>query len=453
MNWQNILGFDLDQPISDYGFSTRLENENSWTVNFARDAIIEYKKFMYLAAISDSMVSPSEIVDVVWHQHLIFTQSYDEFCKLLGKKIAHIPSTHHKSDHQKFEKAKEYTQAIYKETFGEQPAVYWEYPDIYAPLKMKQSRYWNSDAILLTGVFSFFPLLMIAYYFLRPVYVNIDNPGFVVGYLILVFFVMKRLKKYNSAQFKILRAGWDPKGFMLNLSPLELVYMKNGSIMNVIHGIVNHLVKENRISITKGHVLTVTDRSNITNPQELCIIETIQENGTIVYSTLLKKLVGKPLFNKTVRALEGYKNHVRRSFFFIRLLAINVGTLMILLQLGIVRIITGAMRDKPVIFITLIVICTAIAIGASLLYLVKTMESDEIIQSHKENRPVQTNWEWEYFVLGPAVFAPVFIPLVDYHNNSSSGSGGDSSSGSGCGSGCGSSCGGGGCGGCGGGGD
>ena len=51
------------------------------------EAIEEYKKFMYLAATSNQMVSPSEIVDIVWHQHLIFTQSYKEFCDILGKKI------------------------------------------------------------------------------------------------------------------------------------------------------------------------------------------------------------------------------------------------------------------------------------------------------------------------------------------------------------------------------
>jgi hypothetical protein len=41
----NILDFDLDHPVSEYGFSTRLEHENSWTINFAKGAIIEYKKF------------------------------------------------------------------------------------------------------------------------------------------------------------------------------------------------------------------------------------------------------------------------------------------------------------------------------------------------------------------------------------------------------------------------
>ena len=77
--WNKILAFDFDSPPTEYGFSIRLANENYWTKAFTELAILEYRKFMYLAATSDFMVSPSEIVDTVWHQHLIFTQSYQEF--------------------------------------------------------------------------------------------------------------------------------------------------------------------------------------------------------------------------------------------------------------------------------------------------------------------------------------------------------------------------------------
>ena len=115
MLWNNIEEFDLDAPLSEYGFSTRLINENYWTTDFAHTAIIEYKKFMYLAAVSAEMVSPSPIVDIVWHQHLVFTHSYDKFCEILGKKIAHVPSTHNKADFKNFFQAKQRTQKLYLE--------------------------------------------------------------------------------------------------------------------------------------------------------------------------------------------------------------------------------------------------------------------------------------------------------------------------------------------------
>lgn len=83
--WEKIAALDLDDPISEYGFSTRLAAENFWTQDFTRKAILEYKKFMYLAGTSSFMVSPSEIVDTVWHQHLIFTKSYADFCQVIPK--------------------------------------------------------------------------------------------------------------------------------------------------------------------------------------------------------------------------------------------------------------------------------------------------------------------------------------------------------------------------------
>jgi hypothetical protein len=63
--WNQIQAFDFDQPQADYSFSIRLADENFWTEEFTQQATLEYKKFMYLAVISDQMVSPSEIIDKV----------------------------------------------------------------------------------------------------------------------------------------------------------------------------------------------------------------------------------------------------------------------------------------------------------------------------------------------------------------------------------------------------
>ena len=60
--WNKILAFDFDSPPGEYSFSIRMANENYWTTNFTKQAILEYKKFMYLAATSEFMVSPSEII-------------------------------------------------------------------------------------------------------------------------------------------------------------------------------------------------------------------------------------------------------------------------------------------------------------------------------------------------------------------------------------------------------
>src|SRR5688572_27720066 len=115
--WTRILEFDFDSPPGEYGFSTRLAKENYWTKSFTSQAILEYKKFLYLAAVSDFMVSPSGVVDIVWHQQLIYTQSYQDFCALIGKQVQHLPSTGNKEDAEKFRQAKERTKKLYLNNF------------------------------------------------------------------------------------------------------------------------------------------------------------------------------------------------------------------------------------------------------------------------------------------------------------------------------------------------
>jgi len=183
--WWKIEQFNLDHPIAEYGFSTRLAYENGWTKNFTQKAIAEYKKFMYLAATSDYMVSPSEIVDVVWHQHLLFTQSYNEFCTLLGKNIQHIPSTHDRDETEKFKRAKERTKQLYNETFGEQPVDIWEYDGMLDALQLQKQRYTIKTCIT-AGIILFLLLSYPCYTLLKPVYVHLNNPGFLIGYILVL---------------------------------------------------------------------------------------------------------------------------------------------------------------------------------------------------------------------------------------------------------------------------
>ena len=47
---------------------------------FTFRAIEEYKKFVYLGVISDFIVTPSKYIDLIWHEHLLFSKAYREFC-------------------------------------------------------------------------------------------------------------------------------------------------------------------------------------------------------------------------------------------------------------------------------------------------------------------------------------------------------------------------------------
>jgi uncharacterized protein (TIGR04222 family) len=447
--WNNILDFDLDHPLSEYGFSTRLEYENSWTVNFAKDAIIEYKKFMYLAATSEFMVSPSEIVDIVWHQHLIFTQSYEAFCTILGKRIAHIPSTHNKSESVKFKLAKDRTQRLYAESFGPQPAEFWEFPNIYEPLVLKKSALtiWK---LLSIGVLLFIPTVFAVYIFLRPIYLNIDNPYFIIGYMTIIACSFIGLEFYNRHRLKTVVNGLDKSAFLFNLSALELVYLRNSETADVVHGVVNNMIVKQKISIAPGQKLAIKDLSGVNSAIEFCVMETIGEEVSMDYPQLLKRLILKPVFHKTARAMEAFKKYFSRSQYFIRLFALNFVVLAAVLALGTVRIATGISRDKPVAFI-IIVVLTYLYFAIKYLYRLKVSIGSAVIPKFYQEKilpakSVEHDWEWNYFLLGSAVFVTAFVPLPGSAKRDWDGSSGSESS---CSSGCASSCGGG-CGGCGG---
>lgn len=195
--WEQIAAFDFDQPVAEYGFATRLGHENHWTISFTADAILEYKKFMYLAATAGGMVSPSPIVDIVWHQHLIFTQSYDDFCQILGKKIAHVPSTHDPKQAAVFKQAEQRTAERYENTFGPQPPSFWKYKSMTDSFAMEPAKLGISKIIFI-GVALFLLLLYPASLILRPAFVLIDAALFFIGYGIIMGLTFHFLKAYND---------------------------------------------------------------------------------------------------------------------------------------------------------------------------------------------------------------------------------------------------------------
>jgi hypothetical protein len=128
--WQRIQGFEIDNPNDELPFTSRLACEYGWSHEKARDAIGEYKKFIYLICVSASPLTPSEVVDQVWHCHVLDTRSYwTGLCEgVLGRPIHHDPTegggarTYHVLD-QYAE-----TRSVYESEFGRTPpAEFWPF--------------------------------------------------------------------------------------------------------------------------------------------------------------------------------------------------------------------------------------------------------------------------------------------------------------------------------------
>lgn len=445
--WNKILAFDFDNPPSEYGFSTRLANENFWTKEFTDQAIFEYKKFMYLAATSDFMVSPSEIIDNVWHQHLIFTQSYQDFCNIIGKQIQHIPSTHNREEFEKFKQAKERTIKFYERDFGKQPKNIWTYNDIFESLNLEKAKF-KLRTFIIIGILAFICLSVPSFFLLKPIYIQIDNPYFIFGFIVLTIATILTLEFYNKSKLKNIVAGFDETSFIFSLQPFELVYLKTQKLGNVINGTVNELVENGTIKVNDDNTIELAKSNSTISNSQLQVTSALTELGTTFYPTLLRKLATKPIFWNIPISMDAFRKYFNKSKKFGFLFYSNFAVLTLLLLLSFTRIVTGILRDKPVSQIAIATIILIIVTVLFLQRLTKQISTTTVPDLYKKEilptRQIENNWQWTYFLLGTAVLTTSFVPLVNYvDKNNSNGNCGTS-----CGSSCGSSCSS--CGGCGG---
>jgi len=141
--WARLEAFTADDPQAEFQFTDRLARENGWTKAFAKGAFAEYKKFVYLAATGPHEVTPSNVVDQVWHLHLTFTRSYwEELCgRVLERPLHHGPTKGGRSERRRFREQYEATLALYRREFDcEPPPAYW--PDADARFDGVTDQHW-----------------------------------------------------------------------------------------------------------------------------------------------------------------------------------------------------------------------------------------------------------------------------------------------------------------------
>lgn len=157
--------------------------------------------------------------------------------------------------------------------------------------------------------------------------------------------------------------------------------------------------------------------------------------------------------------------HIQEKFkaskVFSNMLLVNLFIFLTVLLFGCSRMLVGISRDKPILFLVLILLAF---IGFIVLFQSKRLiyftrkaipeQFKEQIIVPAQDQGEYKNTEWQYFLLGSAALALTFTPVMSYadrnKNSSSNNSCGTSGGGGDSGGGDGGSCGGG-CGGCGGG--
>jgi hypothetical protein len=73
--WRRVEQHDFE-PDTPLNFTRRLARDHGWSLEEARAAVDAYRRYCFLAIISPTPVTPSEVVDEVWHQHLIYSRDY-----------------------------------------------------------------------------------------------------------------------------------------------------------------------------------------------------------------------------------------------------------------------------------------------------------------------------------------------------------------------------------------
>jgi hypothetical protein len=137
--YQRICNFNLDDPGASYPFSYKLAAEYRWPRSYTMRAIQEYKKFLFLGMVADHIVSPSVPIDLVWHLHLTYTDSYwNGLCAgVLGKPLHHRPSLGGKQEQLKYDLLYQKTLATYQQYFGKLPLDIW----LTSPQKIFNQQY------------------------------------------------------------------------------------------------------------------------------------------------------------------------------------------------------------------------------------------------------------------------------------------------------------------------
>jgi hypothetical protein len=132
--YERLQTFLVDDGEPALSFDARLARENRWSADYARRVMVEYRRFLFLAATADEPVTPSEQVDQAWHLHLTFTRSYwDRLCRdVLGRPLHHDPTRGGPAEASKHDRQYERTLLAYRMTFREEPPA-----DIWPPASVR----------------------------------------------------------------------------------------------------------------------------------------------------------------------------------------------------------------------------------------------------------------------------------------------------------------------------
>ena len=121
--WDRIESQPIGPQSVVLGFPRRLARDNGWSEAHASRVLVEYRRFLFLAARAGHPVTPSDAVDQAWHLHLIYSDDYwNTWCReVLGFPFHHGPTRGGSSEQSKYADWYGRTLASYEACFGTPP--------------------------------------------------------------------------------------------------------------------------------------------------------------------------------------------------------------------------------------------------------------------------------------------------------------------------------------------
>lgn len=497
--YQRIQSFSLDNPDASLSFSKRLARDNAWTAQYSQRVIEEYKKFVFLAVVAGHPVTPSDQVDQVWHLHLLYTHSYwGEFCpNVLQTPLHHGPTRGGKREHHTFNNWYSKTLASYELFFGQTPPA-----DIWPPahirfgrdvhfVRVNTQQTWlipKRRPVLLPKLRLEQPAIVTLLFVLaltvtgcQASILTIRNPLDFKGPEFLAFYLLVASAAILLACFLrwcLRQPLGNSSGESVSLDAYETAYLAGGKYQ-AIHVAIASLVQRGHLK-ARPLTRTLTLKTPLTHnshPLEQAIEQAITVDGSIHRVRASVANATDPIY-KRLQSL-GLLLTERQAKLAQQLPA---SLIFAVLLLGITKIVVGISRGKPVGFLVVLCIITAIIgfcfLGVSVF---RTRSGDRVLSklrtrhaNLRQTRAINNSQADSQLELAFALFSSevltdssltdlkqVLTPPVSSTSTSGSGDssswwsggGGDGGScGDGGGGGCGGGgCGGGGCGGCGGG--
>lgn len=476
--WNSIAAFRFESEPVSRSFASRLASENGWTDSYAQRVIDEYRRFLFLTSVASHVVCPSEQVDAVWHQHLLYSRSYwNDLCqKILHHPLHHDPSSGGPEEKRKHWGWYQQTLESYREVFGQEaPREIWPLPyerfdprtrhinvDLGDHWVLQKPSWWpNRSRRTAKYAAVMLPVAAIGW---GPF--DLKGPEFLAVYacLVVIFFVASYIYQRMMRDVPVLD-GRD-------LAPEEIACLKfgRGATVNVtVAGMLhdNELVataKKGLFGSVSGSAVKFAPGSSVppnNSSLERAIYSAVETNDR----TLAELHGSLDLKTRAIEERLTEMGYLLDAGQLSKARVLPFAAMLILLGMGGLKIAIGISRGRPVEFLVfgcVVVLVTFLAIlfsfrrsiaGDRLLSSLQDRYSDLKRQSEAVTRSRQN------VLLGTAIFGAVALEGERFENlkkawtsNAGSGDGWTSHgcSGDGCGGG-GGGCGGGGCGGCGGG--